>query len=219
MDGNVENRWRIIDQIKSVTKKYQKLIYWQTVNGNFILQGRLEFFANENGHIVKDAFDIKILVPADYPNSLARVWEIGNRIPKRYHINPDSTLCIGTQIEVEYALSDNNSLIEFVEQILIKYLFGFAVWERTGKFLFGERKHGAEGILEFYQIYFNVKDFESAKRLLYYLSSMKRYSRKKWCPCKSSRRMRHCHGEKIKHILSVSSRSRFRDDYEACRIL
>lgn len=219
MDGIVRDQWKILEEIKQVTTKYRKLTYAQTAKGDFVLQGLLEFSADEKGYFIEDAFEIKLVIPADYPNLPIRAWEKCNRIPKSFHTNPNDSLCLGTGIDIDNVLSDNSSVFEFVEQILIRYLFSFCVWEKTGIFPFGERQHGATGILESYQGYFNVKDFETAKRLLHYLSKMKRYSRNKWCPCKSGMRMRKCHGENIKKIIGVSKRDRFRNDYNLCKTI
>jgi hypothetical protein len=216
LERNLTNRWKIIEQINKVQEKYRNLKYWQNIEGDFVLEGLLEFDVEAKGHHIQDAFEVRIIVPINYPDAPARVFELAKRIPPDYpHINSNRTLCLGTDIEIQYELSDDNSLLQFVEQILIRNLFGFAVWEKTGIFPFGERKHFAPGLLEFYQNYFNVKDCESAKRLLYYLSRMKRYSRNKWCPCRSGKRIRKCHGDKIKKLISVSSS--IHSDISNCR--
>lgn len=218
MERNLINRWKIIDQINKVQEKYQNLKYWQTNEGDFVLQGLLEFDVDAKGHHIQDSFEVRIIVPINYPDSPARAYELAKRILSDYpHLNSNRSLCLGTDIEIQYALSDDNSLLQFVEQILIRNLFSFAVWEKTGTFPYGERKHYAPGILEFYQVYFDVKDCEAAKRLLYYLSKMKRYSRNKWCPCRSGKRIRKCHGENIRRIVAISQKERFKADYHNCK--
>jgi hypothetical protein len=84
-----------------------------------------------------------------------------------FHTNPNSTLCLGTEAAIYTALSENCSLIEFIEQILIRYLFAFSLWEKAKILPFGERSHGPMGIMEFHSDFFKVDNFERVQNLLH----------------------------------------------------
>lgn len=201
------------EQITEVLQKYKNLKQQSYLNCNTIITGILGFNIHENGNHVRDHYDLCIEVPQDYPKKLPKVIEIGTRIPKEFHTNPDGALCLGTEASIYVALTNNSALIEFVEQILIKYLFSFSLWEKNGSLPFGERSHGPKGIMEFFLDLFQVCEYSKVQEILRYLAKGKPYSRNKKCPCRSNRRIRNCHGKQIILLKGSYGLDKIRKDY------
>ena len=169
-------------------------------NGNFLLEGTLGFKVEHLNTTITDSYEVLIEIPKFFPRELPISREIGGRIQKSFHTNPDGSLCLGTDLEITLVLLDNPSIKEYVEQLLIRYLFGHSYYKIKGVLPFGERSHGGKGILEFYAEYFGTKSLESAKRLLKVLANQK-YSRNKKCPCGSMRKTRKCHGATLLKLM------------------
>jgi hypothetical protein len=185
------------EQIRCVQKKYANLdISWH-IDGTCELKGWITFVAKFKGTKIKDAYKVCILIFSDYPRTIPQVWETKGRIKETFHRNPNKMLCLGTPTELRLVIAECQTILEFIERVVVCYLFGHSYWERTGKMPFGERRHGVRGELDFYREFFNVDNDDKGIRLLAYLAKGKRYSRNKWCPCDSSRRIRICHGRKI----------------------
>jgi hypothetical protein len=54
------------------------------------------------------------------------VWEIGGKIGKEYHHFFDGTLCLGTYIEVYRKFSPSPNIRNFIESLLIPYLYRYS---------------------------------------------------------------------------------------------
>ena len=139
-------------QVLEVQHKYSLIADRIVKDGSHELCGLLPFVANHAEMVIRDKFSIRILVPYNYPRGMPAVWETEWKVPITYHRNPDGQLCLGTPVEIMLELSENPSLLEFVEQVVVRYLFGFSFWKKTGVMPFGERAHGAFGKMEFTRI-------------------------------------------------------------------
>ena len=64
------------------------------------------------------------------------------------HINMDRTLCVSTDFDIMLRLQNSVCVSDYIEQFLKPFFLSFEYWKKTGKPLFGERSHGAKGIIE-----------------------------------------------------------------------
>ena len=103
-------------------------------------------------------YEIDISIPKQYPDSLPLVFEIGGKIDRNYHHNPTGELCLATPIEIEMNFKKFPSLLGFVDNLVIPYLFSHAYFMKHGEMPYGERPHGSEGILQFYEEHFGTND-------------------------------------------------------------
>lgn len=59
------------------------------------------------------------------------------------HHNPDGTLCLEAPLTVHEVFRANETLINFVDNLLVPYLYIHSYYLKYGKLPFGEHAHGA----------------------------------------------------------------------------
>lgn len=179
------------------------------------LVGAYVMDAQYNGVRLTDDFLLRIMVPVDYPKAVPLVFEDSRRIPNGYeHTFQDGHLCLGVEGELVLGLENDPSLIDFFRGPVIACLYAYIFFDRYGRYPFGDRKHGAEGILQFYEEFFDVKSSISAYKLLSYAIE-KPPSKQKGhllCPCGSGLRTRNCHGRSLAKLSSGPARKAARAD-------
>jgi len=146
-----------------------------------------------------DRYLIEIELPADYPKSVPRVREKGERIPKDidHHIFPnDGTCCLFVRDEQWRHYREGITILEFISGPVYQYFLSQSHFELAGKWLFGERGHGIWGILEYYSDELGSRDLKFILGFLDYLS--KPVVKGHWnCFCGSGKRLRGCHFQKL----------------------
>jgi hypothetical protein len=88
------------------------------------------------------------------------------------------------------------SLLNFINNCLIPFLFSFSFFEKYGEMPFGEVAHGVHGLISGYKKEFDTTDIWIIYRLMKYLCDYS-YPGFDPCPCGSGKRLFECHGEKI----------------------
>ena len=148
--------------------------------------------------VPEDRYSIEILFLNDYPLTLPQVRETGGRIPHTSdrHVNPkDGTACLCIPDEW-FIQRPDESLLTFLRGPLYNYFLSQKTYETLGEWPLGERRHGNDGLLDFYQESLGTEDPQVIKKYLEYvcLQTPKGH----WdCPCGSGKRIRNCHHEKI----------------------
>lgn len=148
-----------------------------------------------------DGYNIEILFPKDYPDSLPVVRETGGRIPRTCdrHINPkDETACICIPDEW-FVQRPDESFSTFLRVPVYNYFLSQKYFEVHGAWPFGERDHGGDGFLNFYQECFETQDRQVINN--YLKTVLKKEIKGHWdCPCGNGKRIRNCHQEKIMQL-------------------
>lgn len=207
----------IQNQFQELRAKYGHLELHSNGNG-YSISGHLGFSSEYQGIRIQDAFLIFIRIGESFPNEVPTVKEMGGRIPVNFHHNTGGTLCLATPTDQWVKFNKCKSLIGFVETLIVPFLFSFCFKIKTGRMPFGERSHGGLGILEFYCEYFELTDYEAARKLLKLLATG-RYRRKKICPCGSGRRLESCHGSKFLEIMKMESVDVFKSEHRQSQLL
>ncbi|HKZ42804.1 MAG TPA: SEC-C domain-containing protein, partial [Candidatus Hodarchaeales archaeon] len=181
--------------------------------GQSIISGFLSFHAGiDGGEDIADSYNIKIVVPKNYPLSLPVVWEISGRIPKDFHHYQDNSLCLLTPLRLRLAFNKRPNMLGFVENCLVPYLYQFSHKQKHGYLPIGEAHHGAPGILEDYLEELNVRKLEQVVNLLRSLAYPDTSSVTD-CPCYSGKQFEQCHGPKLTDLASIQSPVEFKKDY------
>ena len=145
-----------------------------------------------------DRYAIEISFLADYPNSLPQVRETGGRIPwtPDRHVNPeDKTACVCLPDEWFLQRLDT-TFLTFLRGPVCNYFLGQKAFEMYGQWPFGERRHGIDGIFDFYKEYLETSDHNVVRNYLTCLSHD--VVKGHWdCPCGSGKRIRNCHHQQI----------------------
>ena len=124
----------------------------------------------------------------------------------------DGSLCLGAPAEVRRRFAQNRTLLAFVEDQVISYLFNFSYMREYGMLPYGELSHGPHGLLEYYNDHLATGTAETLM-LLSCLASSSAPRRKK-CPCGTGKKLKDCHGPRLKELRSFGSRRSFRCELE-----
>lgn len=203
------------DQFEKLLSKYKYFCLLYS-DGMYYIKGRLYFCVIYKEETIEDSFDLEIMIPEGYPNDLPTVKETERRIPKRFHINPDGTLCLGTILAQKMKFSRNPTILGFIDDLIIPFLFSYIYFCKYRKMPYGEYAHGIDGIIQHYKELFEVSSNESVVCFLELLSK-KSYRGHYWCPCGSGKRVRNCHADIIKNLMNDFSEYDFKSDYYKCK--
>lgn len=151
---------------------------------------------------IKDRYEVEIQINRDYPKKVPTVRETESKIAKTFHHNPDGTLCLEAPLTVREVFRANETLINFVDNLLVPYLYVHSYYLKHSKLPFGEHAHGAEGILEDYKKRFEISEDSSVLRLLQILAE-NTYRGHHACPCRSERKLRDCHGKYLLRLIGI----------------
>lgn len=153
---------------------------------------------------VTDSYRIKIIPTKDYPYEFPLVYEIGNRLPKNidWHIYRDGHFCIKALPEETLICNKGISLISFIKDQIVPFLFNQKFREENGYFL-NERSHGLNGNLEFFKDLFETSDLQIIKKCLVFISRKSNPKRTSLCFCGSGKKYRKCHRNAYQKLSSL----------------
>lgn len=163
-----------------------------------------------DGRSIEDEFHIELRIPADYPASPPNAYEVVGRLDRFDHLFQDGRLCLGAPIEVCSKFAQRPSLLHFIEDLVIPFLFAFSYKEQYGEMPFGELAHGMKGILDYYMEFFGTSK-ENATLLLECLA-YRNVESLECCPCGSGRKLEKCHGPRLDALRPHQAAQDFRDE-------
>lgn len=174
--------------------------------GPWKIIGSLGFTATHNKVTLTKTIPIMISIPSDFPKTLPTVKEhLSALITNFPHVNiDDKTFCLGTQISLRIRFSENPTLLFFVKELLIPYLYSAFFWLKKGVMPFPDRDHGLIGLLQEYCLLLDVHDPLVVIKFLTILADSK-LTAHRLCPCGSGKALRLCHIEKIRAISNYQS--------------
>lgn len=171
-------------------------------DSTWFIKGSLDFCATYESIKIEESFQIEIIVYQNYPESLPVARETGGRIPSAFHKYKDDSLCLGAPVDIKVKFYENPTLLGFVNNHLIPFLFSYSYWEKYGVMPYGELSHGGKGLIEYYSNYFSVNSESIILSFLAILASNK-YRGHHDCPCGSGKIIRKCHGEALSILNNV----------------
>jgi len=182
-----------------------------SADGSLVLEGPLEFCAQTAQHgAIQERFEVRLKVPAGFPRELPEVWELGGRIPWRFHTNTDDrSLCLGSPLRLFITLNAEPTLVGFVNRCLLPYFYNFVIGQRTGRLPFGELAHGSRGLRTDYQRILGARSEQETIAFFTSLAVKKRIANRRPCPCGSGRRVGRCHHRVLNGLRAIHSRSWF----------
>lgn len=205
------------EQIQELTECYPGLSERGQSKFGVTLSGPVAFEASFGNNEISDVFDVEMFIPHEFPDAHPVVWEAGCRISKDFtHVNIDGSFCLAVPLDINEVLSKNPSLLGFVDNLLIPYLYSYCYWEKFKEMPYGERSHGAKGYLEYYLELFNTKNVSSVLRGVISLL-VDGYKPHEKCACGSEKKALRCHPFASKKI----AKSPFKNQmiYEIERII
>lgn len=160
------------------------------------LAGPLVFSLSPPGlPTLEDSYSIRIDVPLRSIESTPNVHEEGGRIPRDidHHVDNNGTLCLGSPWAVRQKMGEPPSLIRFVDQCVVPFLYA-ATWREQGRtgYPFGELPHGPAGLLVDYEFLLGLTGAVAVTNALQALTRRRREANKLLCPCGCQRRLGCC---------------------------
>jgi len=211
--GSMCFRQRLEEQVVEANRKFSGLRLNESQEGKYSVTGILEFWSSYHDKEIEDAYNIEILIPDDYPETVPRSRSVDGKVPKEFHTYRENmTFCTGAPLREKFIFFENPVLISYIEKLLIPYLFSYSCLLKYGELPYGELRHGAPGILEFYKKLFDVEDDLVALAMMSFLADYK-YKGHYSCPCGSKDKLRDCHGSVILEAMKYHSKKECEVDY------
>lgn len=182
-------------QIVELTGVHKGLASVVERDAETVVSGTLPFEASADGlETITESFEIELTTPHNFPNMLPRVKETGGRIDADYeHRNASGTLCLAIPVEQRRVFLEQPTLLGFVNQLVVPYLYGYCFWKKHGRHPFDEAAHGYEGIVHHYMDTMGLASEVTALSAICFLFEHG-YRGHHACPCGSGLRVRICHG-------------------------
>jgi hypothetical protein len=179
-----------------------------------VLRGELAFrVVGPNEEYLEDEYKVEIIVPLDFPDALPSARERDGRIPLAYHKLEGNLLCLGAPTELRIKLEASPTLLTYVEDLLIPYLYGYSYYSKNGKMPYGELLHGDDGIRQYLAGLFQSNNADHAEQFVYCAAMKKRRANKRPCPCGSGRRLGRCHNRTVNSMRVRFGRKWFQREY------
>jgi hypothetical protein len=205
----------VADQMTDVQAQHPNLELLRDPGGALHVCGEIGFTSAWNSRVVEDTYQVEIRIPEDYPESPPTAFETGAKIATDFeHFMEDGSLCLGAPVGVRQEFLRHKTLVHFINNQVVPYLFTYSYKQRYGVAPFGELSHGAKGIREFYQDLFSVGDHVPVLALLKILAD-KNYRGHLACACGGGLNLRRCHGKLLRELLTVQPAPYFAQDAAA----
>jgi len=174
-----------------------------------VVSGTWHFYASTE---YVTSYDIRVELPDDYPISMPAVYETGNRIKKSvdthffpseirgvYPVISNPKACLFAPPDRWEKWPLGASFNDFLKGPVNDFFLSQAYYELTGEWLFGERPHGIQGIIDYYaeKLKLNAKCVPVILECLEY-ALIEKVERQWKCPCDKLKRLKSCHWPLIK---------------------
>ena len=188
-------------QIAELQQIHSGLVEVSADGNGTILKGTLRFEAStDRFDPITECFEIEIVIPETYPENLPRVCEVGGKMDVNYsHVYENGMLCLAVPIEERRVFLEQPSLLGFVNKLVIPYFYGYCYWKTHGVHPFDESEHGPQGIVRHYMDVLGLTDELSVLAVIAFLYEFG-YRGHHPCPCRSSKKVRKCHGETLRQL-------------------
>ena len=201
----------VIEQMTEVQAQHPNLELQRVPDGKLWVRGTVGFSIEHDSRTVEDRYQLKLSIPDDYPASPPFVFETEGKIPKEFeHFMDAGNFCLEAPVEVRRRFAQHRSLLRFIDEQVIPYLFAYSYKRDYGVLPFDDRLHGTPGLLQYYSEFFQTSGI-TAMKLLKVLAD-------DWapplmsCPCNSGRKLRDCHGPKLDELRPLLPPKYFESD-------
>lgn len=179
---------------------------------HIILRGNYSYNLRYTSNIYSGETKVEIHIPKNYPESFPILYLL--EAPENMeHIYKNKEVCLASIGEIVNHLAENNSLVDFIDKFVDPFIYSMNWFKEYGNYVFEERSHGIEGLLEYY-----VYDLGLSLNSYYKMSLMvknENYRGHRTCFCGSGKRLRDCHNDIVFSIMTNKSvRQAFIKEFE-----
>jgi len=197
MDQGVVNI--VIDQMEEVQTEHPGLGLLRDTDGKLCVRGPVGFTMDYDGRPIEDTYEVEIIIPDDFPDSPPTAKETAGAIPDDFHqFKSSGTLCLGAPVEVRRRFAEHRTLISFINEQVIPYLYSYSCYRDHGVLPHGELDHGSSGLLDYYMEHFGANAITTLKLLKCLADDFAPPLGP--CPCGNGRKLKDCHGPKLEEL-------------------
>jgi hypothetical protein len=204
-----EDSWLRRLTLPELLARYKHLRLMPSRTGEITLRGTLEFTASANGRAtVNDHYEISVYVPKSYPSELPVVHETNGKIPPDFHKLEGDALCLGSPFRLWLLIRRNPSLLNFIERVVLPYLYGFSLHSMGAEMPFGELEHGNPGLIDDLGEMLGSPSRVATNAYLKAMRLKKRVANQGPCPCGGGVRLGCCHNRQVNTLRKALRRFR-----------
>jgi hypothetical protein len=211
------NSKEYFDLVSDVHKYPNLNIQWKS--DKLYVIGNYQFSREYKQLVCSDEFLLEIEIPSDFSNTLPTVNEVGNKIPRDYHKNSSTSLCLGTNIELYEIFGKEKTFSGFMEYIVNPYLYRWFYISKFNKAPWNDRAHGCQGIIDSYADFLSIPNDKKIISDFLFILSSGNARLNKFCPCGSGKKTKLCHMHGLNKLIHDYPLSIFQKDYENVRFL
>ncbi|HAR42937.1 MAG TPA: hypothetical protein DCS07_09960 [Bdellovibrionales bacterium] len=192
-----KTRSEVLDRVKAELMAFPYLRYH--FNGEqFEVEGRWPVYGEAS--LIRE-YQMRIVFPDRYPDEVPVVFEIGGEIEKSpgNHFNPDGSACLFAPPERWEKWPPGSGFTEFLNGPVKEFFFSQAYRSLTGKWIFGERSHGDDGVIEYFLERLSLQNRDQLRRVLD-IPVVEEPPRQWKCPCSQNKRLKNCHWHLISNL-------------------
>ncbi len=194
----------VFDHLLEAKTKYPKLTELTDAGKFYRVNGSIDVVDDEGG--CWDTYDVAILIPLNYPDSLPLLIETSHKIKRdsNWHINKEGECCLSTNAKMYYDLKGKITLLNWLDKFAHPYLANHVYKIKTGSYANEEFSHGDAGVFEGWKKIFQTED---RNQILLYLKQMigvKRLALNRLCFCGSGKKYKRCYLSNPEvHLLNI----------------
>jgi hypothetical protein len=189
-----------VKQIPAVLEKFPKLSKTEH-QGEVAVAGEIDIVDKDGKYW--ETYQIEIRSTDLFPKRFPNLFETGGKIPKiaDWHIYEDTfSCCVKILPEEILRCHQGITLVEYVTDEVLPYLFNQTHRRVEGFYVNGEYGHGGLGFYEYYSSELRTDNLEQIAKLLYNIATISKPGRTSKCFCGSGKKYRYCHRENYEKL-------------------
>jgi hypothetical protein len=142
-----------------------------------------------------DSYDVLIIIPDKYPNSLPVLIETSKKIERHidWHIISEGICCLSTQSTMFYELKGDITLLRWLDKFAHPYLANHVYKLKTGSYANEEFSHGTLGIIEGWKQILHSNNTKQTLSLLKRMAGIESMALNQLCFCNSGKKYKRCY--------------------------
>ncbi len=187
-----KNKQLLARERRLVKEHFPELKFYTAKEKTLILAGEIKLKQEDE---ILDVYEAEIIFPNNYPHGVPLLREVGGRIPRVLdrHTTKNGFCCLCVRGEYRKFWKQGDSIVDFINKLVIPYLANQSYYERMGEWSGEEYSHGVKGTIEFYK---DALDVEDEKIIILFLEKIingEKIGRNEKCFCGSNKKIKKCH--------------------------
>lgn len=135
------------------------------------------------------------------------------KIALRHISQEDGSCCLAPNVECQEILTQDYTLIDFTEKLVIPFFAAQVYFSETGNWPFGDYEHYEKGLVQYYTKKLNVSE-QHLIEALRILCKQRKIERNDICFCGSGQKYKKCHLDIIEHLKFYINQIYFQEDLQ-----